>query len=112
MDPNDREQTELLRHIWNEMKALGTNPGPRIDRVSQRLDRTRTELKAEIAGTNERLDLTNERLGIVESTLQELSAQPLMLGRYVKNATVRNAGALDELRERVTLIEARLTPKR
>lgn len=112
MDPSDNEQTELLRHIWNEMKALGTNLGGRIDNlagrvdgvserldaVSERLDAVRLELKQEIKETN-------VRLGAVEGTLHELAAQQLMLGRYLKPGTERR---VDELSERVMRIEEHL----
>ena len=120
MDPNSREQTELLRLIWNEMKALGQNLGERIDRTNDRLDATnsrldsmRVELKSEIAGTNarldqtnERLDQTNERLDHVEEALRDLAGQQLMLGRYVKNAADRHDGAIEDLRERVSRLES------
>jgi len=117
MDENNREQTELLRHIWNEMKALGTHLGGRIhalrveikEELRSEIGTLRTELKAEIGETNakldqtnERLDVTNERLGAVEGTLHELAAQQLILGRYVKHASQR---AIDELRARVARIE-------
>lgn len=46
MDPNDREQTELLRNIWNEMKALGENLGGRIDKTNERLDKTNERLES------------------------------------------------------------------
>jgi chromosome segregation ATPase len=125
VDPNDREQTELLRLIWNEMKALGQNLGERIDRTNARLealdtrvDSMRVELKTEIAGTNarldqtnERLDQTNERLDHVEEALRDLAGQQLMLGRYVKNAADRHDGAIDELRERVTRLETTIERK-
>jgi hypothetical protein len=72
MDPNDREQTELLRHIWNEMKALGTHLGGRIDtmrvelkseigQTNQRLDELRVELKGELAGLRVELRARSER---------------------------------------------------
>jgi chromosome segregation ATPase len=132
VDPNDREQTELLRLIWNEMKALGQNLGARIDKTNERLDQTnarlgtldtrvdsmRIELKTEIAGTNarldqtnERLDQTNERLDHVEGALRDLAGQQLMLGRYVKNAADRHDGAIDDLRERVTRLETTIERK-
>lgn len=117
MDESSREQTELLRHIWNEMKALGTNLGGRIDALRVELKEElrseigalRTELKAGIGQTNARLDQTNakldhtnERLDTVDTTLQELAAQQVMLGRYVKHTSQR---AIDELRARVSRIE-------
>jgi predicted nuclease with TOPRIM domain len=122
VDPNDREQTELLRNIWNEMKALGQNLGGRIDALGGRIDQTnerldvmRVELKGEL--DTMRVELkgeiaqTNVRLGSVEEHLRDLAAQQLMLGRFVKNTMGRRDDAIDDLRERVTRIEARLDPK-
>lgn len=44
-------------------------------------------------------------------TLRELATQQIMLGRYVKNAADRHDGAIDELRERVTRLEATIERK-
>jgi predicted nucleic acid-binding Zn-ribbon protein len=52
------EQVEILRGIWNQMKALNG----RIDKTNERLD-----------GTNERLDGTNERLNGTNERLEALS---------------------------------------
>lgn len=120
MDPNDREQTELLRSIWNEMKALGENLGGRIDKTNERLDKTNERLESletrvdtRLAGIDGRLAVleahaagTNERLDRVEGALHELATQQLMLGRYVKNAADRHDGAIEDLRERVSRLES------
>ena len=58
------EQVELLRAIWNEMKALNG----RVDKTNDRLGSTNGRLDA----TNERLDATNERLASVERGLDGL----------------------------------------
>jgi DNA anti-recombination protein RmuC len=59
MDPASAEQTELLRNIWNEMKALGQNLGGRIDETNARLDAVRNDLGARLDLTNTRIDETN-----------------------------------------------------
>lgn len=105
MDPRNDEQTELLRHIWQEMKALGSNLGARIDAVREEQQKTNARvdrLCEEQQKTNARLDETNVRLGVVEETLQELAAQQVILGRYVRNRTQR---AIRELGKRVSRIE-------
>ncbi len=127
MDPSDREQTELLRLIWTEMKALGQNLGGRIDRTNERLDALRVELRGEIGALRTELKgeigelrtelkgeigQTNARLGVVEGHLRDLAGQQLILGRYVKRMADRHDGAIDELRERVTRIETRLDRER
>lgn len=102
---SDSEQTELLRAIWNEMKALGQNLGGRLDAL-------RTELGARIDQTNARLDQTNarlagaeDRLGAIEGVLRDLGAQQVLLGRYVKNVVDRHEVSLDEFRERLARLE-------
>ena len=128
MNPHDHEQTEILRNIWNEMKALGHNLGSRIDQTNERLDITNQrvditnqrlevmhgELKREIACTNERLDVTNQRLDVtnqrldvVIGTLRDQAAQQVMLGRYVHNAVERHDEAIADLRQRVGRLESR-----
>ena len=79
MDPNDPEQTELLRTIWNEMKALGENLGGRIDKTNERLDETNQRLESLETRVDTRLAAleahaagTNERLDRVEGALHEL----------------------------------------
>ena len=73
MNPHDDIQTELLRNIWNEMKALGRNLGARIEKLDEslgaridantaRIDKLDASLGARIDATNERVDGTNKRL--------------------------------------------------
>jgi chromosome segregation ATPase len=61
------EQVELLRAIWNEMKALNG----RVDKTNTRLDDTHTRL----ADTSTRLDGTNERLGETNARLDGLRSE-------------------------------------
>jgi len=119
MNTHDNEQTELLRAIWNEMKALGANLGARIsdtnarlDQTNARLDQTNVRLEAVVTTmdrrfgeTNARLDETNSRLGAVEGALLDLAAQQLMLGRFMRKLVDTDIG---ELRERLARVEAKL----
>lgn len=82
--------------------------------IRDEIKSTRTELKGEIAQTNDRLTelkaevvQTNERLGVVETTLQDLAAQLVMLTRYVGNVVDRHEQAIGDLRERVVRLETR-----
>jgi len=99
MSPDNSEQTELLRAIWNEMKALGVNLGGRLEAL-------RTELGAEIAKTNERLDRTNEQLERLQTEtragfqLLENRFDNLLLGEHGQEHA--------DLRERVTRLEQQL----
>lgn len=112
MNTSDNEQTELLRAIWNEMKALGTNLGGRISETNARLDQTNARLETVVetmdrrfGETNARLDETNSRLGVVEGALRDLAAQQLMLGRFVRKLVDNDIG---ELRDRLARVEAKL----
>lgn len=94
--------TALLRDIRDQMVAT------RIE-LKAEIASTRTELKAEIAelrsDVNGRLDLTNDRLAIVETTVRDCAQQLVMLGRYVKNHNERTGSEIDDLRARVTKLE-------
>jgi hypothetical protein len=80
MNPDNNEQAELLRNLWNQLKDVqstlrsdiakvntdlcaridGTND--RIDGTNARLDKLGADLGARIDATNERIDGTNDRL--------------------------------------------------
>jgi len=119
MDGRD-EQTELLRSIWNEIKALGTNLGGRIDQTNARLDELSARVdhngrridatNARLDETNARLDETNQRLGgleqrtgVIETTLTELATQQVFLSRFVRHAVDQD---IAELKARVSKLEA------
>jgi chromosome segregation ATPase len=65
----------------------------RLDQTNERLDQT-----------NERLDQMNQRLTVVEHTVSDAAGQIVLLARYVKN---KHETAIDDLRERVTRLEAK-----
>jgi dynactin complex subunit len=48
MNQENNEQTERLRNIWNEMKAMNQGLSSRIDKTNERLEAVRTELKTEL----------------------------------------------------------------
>jgi hypothetical protein len=66
--------------------------------VNAKLD----ENRAELAKTNQRLDANTARLDGLDTTLKDIGAQQIILGRYVKNAVVR---AIDAVRARVARLE-------
>jgi predicted nucleic acid-binding Zn-ribbon protein len=122
MDPNNNEQTELLRNIWNEMKALGTNLGSRIDQTNDRLDQTNDRLDQMYVELSSRIDVTNLRLESVEGALRDLAGQQLELTQFVKKITARQDERLTELanrqdaeitdlKHRVNRIETRLADR-
>jgi hypothetical protein len=76
-DDTGEEQVEILRGIWNEMKALNA----RLETTNERLDQVRTDL-------NERIDLTNERIDRVRIELKDEVAS---LRRRVVESEVRLA---------------------
>jgi chromosome segregation ATPase len=55
------ERVEILRQIWNQMKALNG----RVDKTNDRLDKTNERLD----GTNERLETLSRRLTVITSQL-------------------------------------------
>jgi len=56
MNLQDDQQTEILRGIWNEMKAVKSSP-------ERKLDATRQELRAEIHEVKSELTATRQGLG-------------------------------------------------
>ena len=112
MNSSDNEQTELLRAIWNEMKALGTNLGGRIDQTNSRLDSVVETMDRRFEQTNTRLDgvvqgleQTNTRLGAVEGVLRDLAGQQVMLGGFVRHLV---DGDIGDIRARLARVEAKL----
>jgi archaellum component FlaC len=71
---NTSEQTQILRGMWGEMKALNK----RIDGTNERLDRVRDELAIRIDGTNARLDETRAELGSRIDALRDETRQRLV----------------------------------
>jgi chromosome segregation ATPase len=124
-DGGANEQTEILRGIWNEVKALNG----RIDRTNDRLDAVRTELKPEIASVRTELkaeiaDLRaevhqgNERVTdlhrlMIDKDLRlstevtELAGHVSQLVQELRKRPDRQSVELEELRQRVARLEER-----
>jgi len=93
----------ILREIRDAVRATNT----RLDTTNERLDTTNVELhtiKDELHTMKDELRVTNQRLGVIEHTVEDAAGQIVMLGRYVKN---KHETAIDDLRERVTRLEAK-----
>lgn len=83
--------TTILRQIRDEIIATRTE-------LKSELRETRAELKAEIS-------VTNERLTIVEHTVEHAALQ---IGEFVQHIKTQHAGAIDDLRKRVTRLEKKV----
>jgi hypothetical protein len=90
--------TTILRQIRDEIITTRTE-------LKSEIGDLRSELKAEIGRTNERLDVTNERLSVVEHVVRDVAEQMGTLTRYVKHA---HGSAIDDLRKRVTRLEKKV----
>lgn len=93
----------VLREIRDAVRTTNDKLDQTRDAVrttNDKLDQTRVEL-------GQRIDETNQRLDVVETTLKDLAGQQLILTRYIKNVVDRHDQAIDELRERVTRLEVR-----
>lgn len=110
MDADNNEQTELLRNIWGEMKALGANLGGRIDQTNERLDQTNERLEsldarlsARIDHTNEGLERTNEGVERTNERLERLERRQVSMETRLATELVGVVGAVHELRDAVLL---------
>ena len=68
-------------------------------------------VRAEVHATNERLDVTNEQVGLVETTLRDLAEQQRFVVRHLSALTSRDRKLeteVDDLKGRVDAIEKRL----
>lgn len=97
MDGDDVTHT-ILRQIRDEIVNTKTELKVEIAQLGARIDSVSDSLGS-------RIDVTNERLAVVETTLQEFVGQHLMLTRYVGNMVTRHDSELDDLRGRVTRLE-------
>ncbi len=114
------EQTELLRNIWNEMKALNGRIDTVRTELSGRLDAVRTDLSERIDQTNARLDQTNVRVDTLRTELKgemirlrtdvtEMRRDIHVLGGRIDNLlTGEHRAEHGELRQRVERIEKHL----
>ncbi len=84
---SDEQQTEILRSIWNDVKAVKASLESQLTATGKELraglTTSREELVAQIGETNQRIDQTNERLDA--------------LGRRGTESEMRVATAITEL---------------
>ena len=80
--------TKILRQIRDEIIATRTE-------LKTELGELRTDLKAEIA-------VTNERLTVVEHVVEDAAKQ---ITEYVRHQKTKQDGAIEDLRRRVTRLE-------
>jgi uncharacterized protein (DUF3084 family) len=92
---------EILKDIRDEIRGARTELGAEIRGV-------RTDLREEIRGlrddTNQRLDATNQRLDVVETTLLDLAEQNRFIVRYTRALSEHHA----DVEPRVSALEDRV----
>jgi uncharacterized coiled-coil DUF342 family protein len=93
--------TTILRQIRDELIATRTELKAEIAKTNERLDQANERLDQ----TNERLDTTNERLGAVETVVLDLVAHVKIRSSVVQAA---QGSAIEDLRERVAKLEAKV----
>ncbi len=95
----------ILREIRDAVVAVNQNLSARIDGVSTRLD----SVSSRLDGVSSRIDTLTEhldqRFGVVETTLKDLSGQLVLVTRYLKHRTEVD---IEDLRQRVTRLEAKV----
>ena len=105
MDPKSREQTELLRSIWSEIKTINQSLGKRIDATNTRLDDVKGELK-QLRGevTQLRGEVTELRDDMkLELTAVRTATQDGF--QLLARRDARHEGELDDLRTRLDRVE-------
>ncbi len=119
--PPDSEQIELLRAIWNEMKAVKASLesqfeatrrelGTRIDQTNERLDAVRGELKDEMDGLRRRVVESEVRLATATT---QLSTDVQQLSGLIREWREEHRADRAEIRARLTRVEEHvgLAPK-
>ena len=99
------QQVELLRAIWNEMKALNgrvDQTNARLDQTNLRLDAVRTELREEFDGLRRRVVESEVRLATVTT---QLSADVQALSGLIREWREEHRADRAELRTRVARLE-------
>jgi uncharacterized coiled-coil DUF342 family protein len=96
--------SDLTHAILREIRDAVQTTNSRLDETNVELRTVKTELIELKGEVRERLDIANERLAVVEHTVKDAAGQIVMLARYVKN---KHETAIDDLRERVTRLEAK-----
>ena len=130
--PPDSEQIELLRAIWNEMKAVKASLesqleatrrefgmqlevtrrelGTRIDQTNERLDAVRGELKDEMDGLRRRVVESEVRLATATT---QLSTDVQQLSALIREWREEHRADRADIRARLTRVEEHvgLAPK-
>ncbi|MEO6774088.1 MAG: hypothetical protein ABI467_13905 [Kofleriaceae bacterium] len=72
------------------------------------------ELRIAVLGLGDRVDVTNQRLEVIEHTMVDYGTQLVLLGRFAKNTTsrqgdevARHGDEIADLRTRVEKLEAK-----
>ncbi len=85
--------SEITISILREIRDAVVVTNVRIDNLDK-------SLSGRIDNLSARVDETNRRLTVVEHVVKDAAEQIMFLGRYAKNA-------IEDLRERVTRLEAK-----
>lgn len=107
------EQVEILRAIWNEMKALNARidkTNERLDKTNERLDAVREELKNDFNGLHRRVVESEVRLATVTT---QLSSDVQELSGLIRDWRTEHRADRADLRARLSRLEEHvgLTPK-
>lgn len=99
------EQVEVLRAIWNEMKALNARvdqTNARLDQTNARLDALRDELRVEIDGLRRRVVESEVRLATATT---QLSTDVQALSGLIREWREEHRADRAELRTRIARLE-------
>jgi chromosome segregation ATPase len=106
----DDQQVEILRGIWNEMKALNARvdqTNARLDQTNARLEAIRVELRDEIDGLRRRVVESEVRLATATT---QLSSDVQALSGLIREWREEHRGDRAELRARIARLEERVGP--
>ena len=113
---DDSTEVEVLRMIWNEMKALRQSLEGRIDQTNARLEELTAEVHQDRAEVREELGairgrVTESEVRLATATTQ-LSCDVQDLSVLIREWRVEHRGDREDLRKRVDRIERHvgLTP--
>ena len=95
------EQLEILRAIWNELKALNA----RVDQTNSRLDAVRAEVRDEIDGLRRRVVESEVRLATATT---QLATEVQTLSGLIREWREEHRADRAELRTRIARLEERV----
>ena len=100
MNAEDNEQTELLRNIWNQIKALDQNLGRRIDKTNEEVAGVKQEVagvKQEVAGVKQEVASLKQEVTHLRTDVDGLKVELIGLRGDVDGLR----GDVDELKVEV-----------